>query len=120
MKRIVTVCFMILSALLMIIIPFVPHHHHEDAICMVVDHSGYEQEDDASCAANIFVFNAKQTSSKITKSDQWLAPILFLLEQYILNIDTGSDLPQNVQPSFYHSPQTKGVGVLRGPPAIVC
>ena len=74
MKRAASIFFLSLSALLILIMPFVPHHHHDDVECMVMErcdsdntyndehtahHQDHDTKDHPLCVKNLLTLKAK-------------------------------------------------------------
>ena len=45
MKRQVYIAIVVLAAIMLLAVPFIPHHHHDNALCTVVEHCDSDNTD---------------------------------------------------------------------------
>lgn len=133
---------MILSVLVLLIAPYIPHHHHEGVACVVVErceqdnayndeHTGHQESPNQSseksyCVEDATYLTAKSDRNSVISSSEAFNPALLfsiLLSQFnaVFNSDTDvkTQLMYGEYIITYSSAEIASSNGLRAPPSMI-
>src|SRR5574344_127859 len=131
MKRVANIIFLVLSVLLILTVPFIPHHHHENVECVVIEHcisNTTTQEEhtehnerngsckSTSCTIHIQSLKAQSCINKVPSAFQFLYTLLPTFGKINLSIYLCENTLIDRYMNSYHYDAGKGFKSLRAPP----
>ena len=132
MKKTANIIILALTALLITVLPAIPHHHHEDGVCMTMErcesdnaindeHTAHHGDGDGTDCHTQCIKNIKSLAAKsivLNEGDEELLfPLLFtLFDELFAYIQEHSETPCSGYCNLYKSFDGAGHLSLRAPP----